>query len=134
MTWAGPIPDLGTEDEEKLIDKFAAEVINFGMVPAAIVFLEGMKPISKFTAEIPLLMVSPFLETLGINSYDYVALLSKRGSVERIIIRIEELNEEKKVEEKAEDASEPMKPTGWIARIRRILFGDASLTSRRGTR
>ena len=123
MTFVGPIPDLNTEEEDELIDKFATEVVNFGMVSAAIVFLEGMKPISKFTAEIPLLMAAPFLETLGINSYDYVALLGKRGSVERIITRIEELNEEKKEEEAVEDTSEPIKKTGLMARIKRILFG-----------
>jgi hypothetical protein len=123
LTWAGPIPDLGNEDEEKLIDAFASEVVNFGMASAAILFLEGMKPVSKFTAEVPLLIASPFLETLGINSYDYVALLGKRGSVEKIIIRIEELNEEKKKEEEAEKALEPVKETGFIDRIKRALFG-----------
>jgi hypothetical protein len=114
---------LGTEDEDRLIDEFATKVVDYDMVSAAIVFLEGMKPISRFTAQVPLLMVSPFLEAIGLSSYSYVALLSKRGSVEKIILRIEELNEEKKKEKSTEDMSESKKETGLIARIKKIFFG-----------
>ena len=123
MTWYSPIPNLGTEDEDRLIDEFATKVVDYDMVSAAIVFLEGMKPISRFTAQVPLLMVSPFLEAIGLSSYSYVALLSKRGSVERIILRIEELNEENEKEKLTEDKSEYKKETGLIARLKRILFG-----------
>jgi hypothetical protein len=58
-------------------------------------FLDGMTPVSRFVAEIPLLFASPFLTAMGINSYDYVALFSKREVIELIIQRIEQLHEER---------------------------------------
>jgi hypothetical protein len=86
-------------------------------------FLDGITPISKFAAEIPLLMVSPFLVALGINSYQYVALFSKREVIELIIQRIEKLHEERETIMKEQKKETTSDDTGLIKRIKKFITG-----------
>jgi hypothetical protein len=95
LTWANPIPNLTSAEEEALIEDFAQKTVKYGLEIPVMTFLDGMTPVSRFVAEIPLLFASPFLTAMGINSYDYVALFSKREVIELIIQRIEQLHEER---------------------------------------
>lgn len=84
-------------------------------------FLEGMTPMSRFAAEIPLLMASPFLEAMGINSYQYVALFSKREVIDIIIQRIEDLRREKDIKKKKEKTPDN---NGFIKKIKKFFTGN----------
>jgi hypothetical protein len=121
LTWVNPIPDLTSDEEEALIDALAKKTIEYGLEVPMMTFLEGMTPVSRFAAEIPLLMASPFLQAMGINSYEYVALFSKREVIDIIIQRIEDLRKEKDIKKKKEKTSDN---DGFIKKIKKFFFGD----------
>ena len=121
MTWVNPVPDLTSDEEEELIDALAKKTVEFGLEVPMMTFLEGMTPMSRFAAEIPLLMASPFLEALGINSYEYVALFSKREVIDIIIQRIEDLHREKDIKKRKENPSDN---GGLINKIKKFFTGN----------
>lgn len=121
MAIVNPVPDLTSDEEEALIESFAQKVVSYGLEAPAITFLEGITPMSKFIAEIPLLFASPFLEAMGLNSYQYVALFSKREVIEILIQRIEKLHEQKDIIMKTESKERTSGDKSLIKKIKRFF-------------
>jgi hypothetical protein len=98
-----PIPGGLTpaEEDEKLLDAVAGRVVRMGMAVPAIFFLESTKPLSYIGSQ-ALVFLEPFVKSfLNVASYDrFVALLEDRGSIERLLRKIEDLDEETRREEK----------------------------------
>ncbi len=86
--------ELTSEREEELIDWAARQIVNRGLELPALAYLEAFKYYGYAIAYLNILPMAPILGALGINAYEFVDLLSKRGSVERIINKIGEFNEE----------------------------------------
>jgi hypothetical protein len=90
------------KDDEALIDAVATRVIRMGLGVPAIFFLESSKPLSFLGSQL-LVFLEPFVKTFfDIKSYDrFYTLMEDRENVEKLILRVEEL-EEKQKEERAE--------------------------------
>jgi hypothetical protein len=82
--------ELTPEREEELIDKIAIEITKRELEVPAILFFSGLRPVSGLAANIGILPVAPYLETLGLsNPYEYVSLFKNRDNVRRILDKIE---------------------------------------------
>ena len=93
--------ELSDEKKRELIEKFAKEVMSRGLETAAVFTLEVTKPLSWIGLQF-ILGISPVFAPL-INEqlfYEYSKLFSDRGNIELLIQRIEQLRDEKELEEK----------------------------------
>lgn len=90
------------KDGDALIDAVAAKVTGMGLGVPAIFFLESSKPLSFLGSQL-LVFLEPFVKTFfDIQSYErFYTLMEDRDNVERLIQRVEDL-EERLEEEKAE--------------------------------
>jgi hypothetical protein len=101
---SGLPPELTSEEEDRrLIDAVAARVVRMGLAVPAIFFLESTKPLSYVGSQ-ALVFLEPFVKSvLTVASYDrFVALLEDRSNVEKLLRRIEDLDEEARAREKEE--------------------------------
>jgi hypothetical protein len=101
---SGLPPGLTSEEEDrKLIDAVAARVVRMGLAVPAIFFLESTKPLSYVGSQV-LVFLEPFVKSvLTVASYDrFVALLEDRSNVEKLLRRIEDMDEEAREREKEE--------------------------------
>lgn len=83
-------------EERRIMDKVAAMVVDKGLAAPAILFLESSKPLS-FLASQAMVFLQPFVEAV-LPAKDYRAfqqMLEKRENVERLLQRIEELEDER---------------------------------------
>jgi len=89
------------EEDLKLIDAVAGRVVKMGMAVPAVFFLESTKPLSYIGSQV-LVFLEPFVKSfLTLKSYDrFVALMEDRNSIELLLRRIEELDEEARLAEK----------------------------------
>ena len=88
--------DLPVEDEDAALEELAQRIVNEGMGAAAIVFLESAKPfgfIAGQTAIAATPLLGSFIEPMRLERY--ANLLSNRDFLERLIRRIEELEDQK---------------------------------------
>ena len=87
--------DIPLERQEKLLEDIAQRIIKFKLSTIAIVFLESMKPLSFVGSQL-MIFAQPIFHTLfPITTYDEIAaLLEERSNVERLIQKIEKLEEE----------------------------------------
>ncbi len=78
-----------------------------GLAAPAIFFLESSKPLS-FIGSQALVFLEPFVKSiLNVASYDrFVALLEDRRNIEKLIVRIEDLDEQFRLEEKERQKKE----------------------------
>lgn len=86
---------LNAGRRDQLIDNLARRVDGWGLTSPAVALLETHKPLS-FVASQTLLAFQPLL-TLFISDVsleEYVLLLEDRKNVERVICRLEELQQE----------------------------------------
>lgn len=95
------------EEDEKLLDAVAERVVRMGMAVPAIFFLESTKPLSYIGSQ-ALVFLEPFVKSfLNLASYDrFVALLEDRGSIERLLRKIEDRDEQAREDEKARKRQE----------------------------
>jgi hypothetical protein len=101
---SGAPPELTSEEEDrKLIDAVAARVVRMGLAVPAIFFLESTKPLSYVGSQV-LVFLEPFVKSvLTVASYDrFVALLEDRSNIEKLLRRIEEMDEEAREREREE--------------------------------
>jgi hypothetical protein len=99
---SGIPPGLTSEEEDqKLIDAVAARVVRMGLAVPAIFFLESTKPLSYVGSQV-LVFLEPFVKSvLTVSSYDrFVALLEDRKSIEKLLRRIEDMDEEARERER----------------------------------
>lgn len=88
--------DPAEKDEPTLIEEIAQRVVREGMAPAAIVFLESSKPVSFITGQAAIVatpILGGFVEPRRIERY--AELFSSRAFIERLIQRIEQLEDER---------------------------------------
>ena len=104
-----PIPGGLTpaEEDEKLLDAVAGRIVRMGMAVPAIFFLESTKPLSYIGSQ-ALVFLEPFVKSfLNLASYDrFVALLEDRRSIERLLRKIEDRDEQAREDEKARKRQE----------------------------
>ncbi len=132
-----PLPGGMTSDEadEALLDAVAGKIVRMGMAVPAVFFLESVKPLN-FIGSQALVFLEPFVKSvLNIASYDrFTALMEDRSSIERLLIKIEKLDEEGRQKEKEEKRRRQeaqkqttlagrTKPAGVKERLRRFLVG-----------
>lgn len=89
--------DRLTEDQKVLIDKVAKKIVDRGMSVPAILFLESVKPLSFLGSQL-LVFLNPMIQAvLNLKEYDELTkMLEERENVERLIVRIEELEAQSK--------------------------------------
>ncbi len=99
-------PPVDPADEE-LLQKIAVMVVRRGLAVPAVFFLESTKPLS-FLGSQALVFLEPFVKSfLNIASYDrFVSMMEDRKNIEKLITRIEDLDEEARVEEKRRGKAE----------------------------
>jgi len=88
--------DPAGRDEGEIIDEIARRVVREGMGSAAIVFLESSKPVSFLGGQAALAatpILGGFIEPSRLERY--ADLFSSRAFIERLIQRIEEVEEER---------------------------------------
>jgi len=88
--------------EQELVEKIAKKVVDRRLSVPAVLFMEVLKPLSFFGAQ-TLNFFGPIIESLlkpENRYYDFTAFLEKRENVERILVRIEELENERPDEPK----------------------------------
>ncbi len=93
-----PGPVKPTESEQLLVDRLAEAVVRRGMAPPALMFLECSRPLNYVASQF-LVFIAP-LARLVFDPEQYKTLtgfLEKRGSIETLCRRIEELADEPKV-------------------------------------
>jgi len=91
-----------SEREAAIIEKIAAKVISLRMTVPAILFLESVKPLNFIGAQ-ALIFFEPFVQTLfNFSEYDtFRQMMERRENVERLLLKIEELDAKALAEEKA---------------------------------
>ena len=107
--WRELLQNMPVDDEDAALEDIAQRVVKDGMGSAAIVFLETSKPISFITGQVALAatpVLGGFIEPMRLEKY--TTLLTNRRFIERLIQRIEELEDEragfgKKNDEKASE-------------------------------
>ncbi|GBC94009.1 hypothetical protein HRbin15_02514 [bacterium HR15] len=93
--WKEP---LSEERKEELIEAMARFVVERGLAAPAVLFLELHRPLA-FVGSQAGIVFSPFLVALfGFQRVDeYTQLMSERENWDRLIERIEELEEERRI-------------------------------------
>jgi hypothetical protein len=104
----GVMPPAGGEPDpdEALITAVAGRAVRMGLAVPAVFFLESTKPLS-FVGSQALVFLEPFVKAfLNLASYDrFTALMEDRKNIERLIRKIEELEDERARREKEEKAA-----------------------------
>jgi len=98
--WREP---LSEERKQELIEAMARFVVERGLASPAVLFLELHRPLA-FVGSQAGIVFSPFLVALfGFQRVDeYTQLMSERENWDRLIERIEELEEERRTGSKAQ--------------------------------
>jgi hypothetical protein len=122
-----PIPSVplaGLKPEEQdaaLLEAVAQRVVRMGLAVPAVFFLESTKPLSYIGSQ-ALVFLEPFVKSIfNLAAYDrFVALLEDRKNIEKLMQRIEELDEDARQEEKERKRLEKeQKRTGGGGPVRR---------------
>ncbi len=92
--------------EEEILRRMAAKVVEWKMTVPAILFLESVKPLNYIGAQ-AMVFFEPFVQTLfNLKDYDtFRVMMEKRENVERLLLKIEELDADALRREKAERAA-----------------------------
>ncbi len=90
--------DLPPEKEEELIDKIADFFVRKRLGLFALMALESGGTLTRMFAEFWMGLYGPYIEFLGAD--EVTALLRKRGNTDKLIARIEELEEKIKKKKK----------------------------------
>lgn len=100
--------NLPVEDDDAALEEVAQRVVQEGMGTAAIVFLESSKPISFLTGQAAIAatpILGGFIEPMRLERY--ADLFSNRDFIERLIQRIEELENARAGTPKPKGESKP---------------------------
>ncbi len=95
------LEDIPLEQQEKILYRLAERVVKMGLVTPAILLLEIHKPLNFLGSQV-LLILGPFAQVV-FNYDDYHAftlMMEKRANVEKLIQKIEILNEEYRIKGK----------------------------------
>ena len=91
-----------TPEQEQMLDKIAQTIVRRGMSVPAVLFMETLKPLN-FIGSQALVFFGPVIESLFPKNgvYDFAELMEDRDNVDRLLLKIEEL-ESRKTEESGE--------------------------------
>jgi hypothetical protein len=98
-----PFDERFTEEDDGLIEKVAEKVVSRGLAVPAIFILESSKPLAFLGGQL-LVFLEPFIQTLfNFKQYQRFAfLMENRENWERLLRKIEDMEEEVKLREKEE--------------------------------
>ena len=85
-----PGPSVPTDDEKRVVERLAGEIVRRGLTAPALLFLESSRPLNFLGSQV-LVFCAPFAEVF-FKAADYRTLtgfLERRGSVEYACRRIE---------------------------------------------
>jgi len=104
----GVSPPAGGEADldEALLASVAGRIVRMGLSVPAVFFLESTKPLS-FLGSQALVFMEPFVKAfLNLASYDrFTTLMEDRKNIERLIRKIEELEDERSRKAREEKAA-----------------------------
>jgi hypothetical protein len=91
--------------DEEIIEAVAKRVVGMQLGVPAIFFLESTKPLSFLGSQL-LVFLQPFVQTfLTIRNYErFASLMENRDNVENLILRVEQLDEDLRIDEKRKKA------------------------------
>jgi hypothetical protein len=91
----------GEPSDEELLAAVAQRIVGMSLAVPAVFFLESTKPLS-FVGSQALVFLQPFVEAfLSVRNYERLAaLLEDRANIERLIQRLETLDEEARSQER----------------------------------
>jgi len=115
---AGSAETHFSPEDEALIESVAIRVVKMGMATPAVFFLESVKPLS-FLGSQALIFFEPLVRSIfHLAQYErFARLMESRDSVERLLERIEALDEEARVRERAaREAARAARRTARAAR------------------
>ncbi|MEW5876088.1 MAG: hypothetical protein AB1752_13025, partial [Candidatus Zixiibacteriota bacterium] len=101
--------------------KMAGKVVEWKMTVPAILFLESVKPLNYIGAQ-AMVFFEPFVQTIfNLKDYDtFREMMEQRENVERLLLKIEELDAAALAREKAAKAARRAgKPGFWRRLLRR---------------
>jgi hypothetical protein len=100
-----PFDERFTEEDEELIGKVANKVVSMRLTVPAIFLLESSKPLAFLGGQL-LVFLEPFIQTLfNFKQYQRFAfLMENRDNWERLLRKMEDLEDEAKRREKEEKA------------------------------
>lgn len=103
-----PPPPATEPTDEELIEKVASEIVSRRLAAPATFMLESWKPLS-FVASQGLIVLGPFVDAaLDIPSYDaFCRMIEKRENVEKLLARVEELEDERLSRTRAKKGDSP---------------------------
>lgn len=96
--------DPSDKDETEVIEEISQRVVREGMAPAAIVLLESSKPVSFLTGQAAIVatpFIGGFIPPGRVERF--AELFSNRAFIERLIQRIEELEDERAGEKRVNE-------------------------------
>lgn len=99
--------DLTHDEEERIINRIASEVLKRGLEIPSIMFLESIKPVSRIGSQLSMFFIAPFLSIFGDLGVDYIKFFDKQENVEKLLQRIE--SEIKRKDEEKQKAKEQAK-------------------------
>jgi len=90
-----------TPQQEEILTKIARKVVLWKMSVPAVLFLESVKPLNYIGSQM-MAFFEPFVQTLfSWKDYDeFRKMMEERGTIERLLRRIEELDSETQAKEK----------------------------------
>jgi len=87
--------EITQEEEDEIIEWIAREFYKYGLEPAGIMFLESLKPISRYGSSMGQIFISPMLPILGDNLMmkgdKAMRVLERDENVEKLIQRLEDM-------------------------------------------
>lgn len=92
-----------TPQQEEILDKIAKKVVHWKMSVPAILFLESVKPLNYIGSQM-MAFFEPFVQTLfSWKDYEeFRKMMEERGTLELLLLRIEEFEAEAEKKEKEE--------------------------------
>jgi len=87
--------EITQEEEEEIIEWVAREFYKYGLETAGIMFLESLKPISRYGSSMGQIFISPMLPILGDNLMmkgdKAMRVFERDENVEKLIQRLEDM-------------------------------------------
>jgi len=85
-------------DWTEAIEKVAKKIVEIGMEMPAVLFLEAHKPVTFFVSQFFIFLAPIVAPIFGGRTEEVAKFFEERDNVEKLIRRIEEKSEEKKLE------------------------------------
>ncbi|MBN2448513.1 MAG: hypothetical protein JXO22_17430 [Phycisphaerae bacterium] len=117
--------ELTDERREELVGRWARKIVDRGIATAAIFLLEAHKPLGGISAQATIAFQPIIGAFATFNVHELAAFMREPDNVERLVLRIEELDRERTAERKAAEKRhrEVRRRAKRIRRLRRAKNG-----------